>query len=109
MNYAQARLLRIPVPPQIGSILLIKSSGECTSPNAQQQRTLSARISFLLCLALMLLCLPVTSLAQPVALTPPQPDELVPRIRTISGPFARAGTLSFNLLERDSCGSGMGR
>lgn len=109
MNYAQARVLRILVPLQIGSTLLIKSSGETTSRNAQQQRRPSARVSLLLSLALTLVCLPVTSLARPVALTPPQPDELVPRIRTISGPFARAGTLSFNLLERDSCGSGMGR
>jgi Protein of unknown function (DUF3300) len=87
VNYAQARLLRILAPLQIGSNLLIKSSGESTSCNAQQQRTPSARMSFLLCLALMLVCLPVTSLAQSVALTPPQLDQLVARIALYPDPL----------------------
>lgn len=87
MNYVQARLLRILVPLQIGSNLLIKSSGESTSRNAQQQRTPSARMSFLLSLALTLVCLPVTSLAQPVALTPPQLDQLVARIALYPDPL----------------------
>ena len=87
MNYTQARRLQIPVPLQIGSNLLIKSSGESTSPNAQQQRTASARMPFLLCLALMLVCLPVTSLAQPVALSPPQLDQLVARIALYPDPL----------------------
>jgi hypothetical protein len=87
VNYAQARLLRILIPLQIGSNLLIKSSGESTSRNAQQQRTPSARKSFLLYLALMLVCLPVTSLAQPVALTPPQLDQLVARIALYPDPL----------------------
>jgi Protein of unknown function (DUF3300) len=87
VNYAQARLLRILIPLQIGSNLLIKSSGESTSRNAQQQRTPSARTSFLLCLALMLVCLPVTSLAQPAALTPPQLDQLVARIALYPDPL----------------------
>jgi hypothetical protein len=87
VNYAQARLLRILIPLQIGSNLLIKSSGESTSRNAQQQRTPSARMSFLLCLALMLVCLPVTSLAQPMALTPPQLDQLVARIALYPDPL----------------------
>jgi hypothetical protein len=87
VNYVQARLLRILVPLQIGSNLLIKSSGESTSRNAQQQRTPSARMSFLLSLALTLVCLPVTSLAQPVALTPPQLDQLVARIALYPDPL----------------------
>ncbi|MCU1223993.1 MAG: hypothetical protein JWQ42_2086 [Edaphobacter sp.] len=87
MNYAQARLLRILVPLQIGSNLLIKSSGESTSRHAQQQRTPSARMSFLLCLALMLVCLPVNSLAQPAALTPPQLDQLVAHIALYPDPL----------------------
>jgi len=87
VNYAQARLLRILVPLQIGRNLLIKSSGESTSRNAHQQRTPSARMSFLLCLELMLVCLPVTSLAQPVALTPPQLDQLVARIALYPDPL----------------------
>ena len=87
MNYAQARVLRILVPLQIGSNLLIKSSGESTSRNAQQQRTPSARMSFLVSLALTLVCLPVTSLAQPVALTPPQLDQLVARIALYPDPL----------------------
>jgi hypothetical protein len=110
VNYAQERLLRILVTLQIGSKLLIKRSGESTSRNAQQrsdetitsgvvflhlfdhlllwsQRTASARMPFLLCLALMLVCLPVTSLAQPVALTPPQLDQLVARIALYPDPL----------------------
>ena len=110
MNYAQERLLRILVTLQIASKLLIKRSGESTSRNAQQrsdetitsgvvflhlfdhlllwsQRTASARMPFLLCLALMLVCLPVTSLAQPVALTPPQLDQLVARIALYPDPL----------------------
>lgn len=110
MNYAQERLLRILVTLQIGSKLLIKRSGESTSRNAQQrsdetitsgvvflhlfdhlllwsQRTASARMPFLLCLALMLVCLPVTSLAQLVALTPPQLDQLVARIALYPDPL----------------------
>ena len=110
MNYVQARLLRILVTLQIASKLLIKRSGESTSRNAQQrsdetitsgvvflhlfdhlllwsQRTASARMPFLLCLALMLVCLPVTSLAQPVALTPPQLDQLVARIALYPDPL----------------------
>jgi len=110
VNYAQERLLRILVTLQIGSKLLIKRSGESTSRNAQQrsdetitsgvvflhlfdhlllwsQRTASARMPFLLCLALMLVCLPVTSLAQLVALTPPQLDQLVARIALYPDPL----------------------
>jgi hypothetical protein len=110
VNYAQERLLRILVTLQIGSKLLIKRSGESTSRNAQQrsdetitsgvvflhlfdhlllwsQRTASARMPFLLCLALMLVCLPVTSLAQPVALTPPQLDQLVARLALYPDPL----------------------
>jgi hypothetical protein len=110
VNYAQERLLRILVTLQIASKLLIKRSGESTSRNAQQrsdetitsgvvflhlfdhlllwsQRTASARMPFLLCLALMLVCLPVTSLAQPVALTPPQLDQLVARIALYPDPL----------------------
>lgn len=87
MNYAQERSLRILVTPQIGSNLLIKRSGECTSRNAQQQGAPSARRSFLLCLALMLMFLPVTSLAQPLALTPPQLDQLVARIALYPDPL----------------------
>jgi hypothetical protein len=124
MNYAQARLW-ILVPLQIGRKLLIKESGESTSRNTQQRsdetimsgvgfwhlfdhlqlwgrRTASARLPFLLGLALMLVCLPVTSLAQPAALTPPQLDQLVARIALYPGPFACAGTHRFDLLERDS-------
>jgi hypothetical protein len=110
VNYAQERLLRILVTLQIGSKLLIKRSGESTSRNARQrsdetitsgvvflhlfdhlllwsQRTASARMPFLLCLALMLVCLPVTSLAQPVALTPPQLDQLVARLALYPDPL----------------------
>jgi Protein of unknown function (DUF3300) len=87
VNYAQARSLRILVPLQIGSSLLIKGSGESISRNAQQQRTPSTRMWFLLCLALMLVCLPVTSLAQPMALTPPQLDQLVARIALYPDPL----------------------
>jgi hypothetical protein len=109
VNYAQARL-RILVPLQIGRKLLIKESGESTSRNAQQRsdetitpgvvfwhffdhlqlwsrRTASARMPFLLELALMLVCLPVTSLSQPVALTPPQLDQLVARIAIYPDPL----------------------
>jgi hypothetical protein len=42
---------------------------------------------FLLCLAPMLVCLPVTSLAQPVALTPPQLDQLVARLALYPDPL----------------------
>jgi hypothetical protein len=87
VNYAQTRLLQILVTLQIGSNLLIKRSGESTSRNAQQQGTPSARMSFLLCLALMLVFLPVTSLAQPLALTPPQLDQLVARIALYPDPL----------------------
>jgi hypothetical protein len=44
-------------------------------------------MSFLLCLALMLVFLPVTSLAQPLALTPPQLDQLVARIALYPDPL----------------------
>jgi hypothetical protein len=87
VNYTQARVLRILVPLQIGSNLLIKSSGGSTSRNAQQQRTPSARMSFLLSLALTLVCPPVTSLAQSVALIPPQLDQLVARIALYPDPL----------------------
>lgn len=109
VNYAQARL-RILVPLQIGRKLLIKESGESTSRKAQQRsdetlmsgvvfwhlfdplqlwsrRTASARMPFLSGLALVLVCLPVTSLAQPVALTPPQLDQLVARIALYPDPL----------------------
>ena len=111
MNYAQARL-RILVSLQTGRMLLIKESGESTSRNAHQRsdetitsgvvfwhlfdhlqlwsrRTASARMPFLLGLSLMLVCLPVTSLAQPVALTPPQLDQLVARIALYPDPLGR--------------------
>ena len=45
------------------------------------------RMSFLLCLALMVVCLPVTSFAQPVALGPPQLDQLVARIALYPDPL----------------------
>ena len=109
MNYSHARL-RILVPLQIGRKLLIKQSSESTSRKAQQRsdetitsgvvfwhlfdhlqlwsrRTASARIPFLLGLALMLVWLPVISLAQPVALTPPQVDQLVARIALYPDPL----------------------
>ena len=109
MNYAQARL-RILVSLQTGRMLLIKESRESTSRNAQERsdetitsgvvfwhlfdhlqpwrrRTASACMPFLLGLSLMLVCLPVTSLAQPVALTPPQLDQLVARIALYPDPL----------------------
>jgi hypothetical protein len=122
VNHAQARL-QILVPLQIDRQLLIKDRGESTSRNVQQRsdetitfrvvfwhffdhlqlwsrRTASTRMPFLLGLALMLVCLPITSLAQPVALTQPQLDQLVARIALYPDPLlAQVLTASTNWSE----------
>jgi hypothetical protein len=110
MNNAQAPV-RIRMPRQADGKLLIKNGRKGSLPNAQRERSeetnrsdamlLNAFDHFLrwigmmlftrsllpVCLALMLVCLPVTSSAQPVALAPPQLDQLVARIALYPDPL----------------------
>jgi len=110
MNNAQARV-RIRMPRQADGKLLIKNGRKGSLPNAQRERSeetsrsnamlLNAFDHFLrwigkmlftrsllpVCLALMLVCFPVTSSAQPVALAPPQLDQLVARIALYPDPL----------------------
>ena len=110
MNNAQARV-RIRMPLQADGKLLIKNGRKGSLPNAQRARSeetsrsdamlLNAFDHFLrwigkmlftrsllpVCLALMLVCFPVTSSAQPVALAPPQLDQLVARIGLYPDPL----------------------
>ena len=110
MNNAQARV-RIRMPRQTYGKLLIKDGRKDSLPNAQRERSaetsrsdamlLNAFDLFLrwfgrmhftrsllpACLAPMLVSLPATSSAQPVALTPPQLDQLVARIALYPDPL----------------------
>src|ERR1700735_1588688 len=110
MINAEARV-RIPIPRQADGELLIKDCREDRVPNAQRERSeernradatllnafdhflswigrmLFARSLLPVCLALMLVCLPTISPAQPVALTPPQLDQLVARIALYPDPL----------------------
>jgi len=110
MNDAQVRVW-IRMPRQADGRFLIKSGRKDSLPNAQRERSdetsrsdamlLNAFDHFLgwigkmlftcallpACLALMLVSLPVISSAQPVALTPPQLDQLVSRIALYPDPL----------------------
>ena len=109
MNNTQNQV-RIQIPFRVTESLLIEG-GKRISRNTKQKHSaeiiLSAaallpyfgralrwiarmafnRSSLLACLALMLVCLPPTSSAQPVALTPPQLDQLVARIALYPDPL----------------------
>jgi hypothetical protein len=112
MNDAQTRV-PILIPIRIVSKLLIEScsNGENSLRIAQQERsneisafnevlphsvnrlprwferTVFTRLPLLACLVLMLVCMPTTSSAQPVALSPPQLDQLVARIALYPDPL----------------------
>lgn len=110
MNTAQARVW-IRMPRQADGKLLVENGRKGALPNARRERseetsrseamllnTFDHRLRWIgkmpftrlllpVCLALMLVCRPVTSSAQPVALAPPQLDQLVARIALYPDPL----------------------
>ena len=81
MNNAQEQLK---APLLFGQKLCINKGGKGI---LRSLRHMPSRSLLLTCLAWMLACLPITSSAQPVALTPPQLDQLVQRIALYPDPL----------------------
>jgi len=81
MNNAQEQLKAALLS---GQKLCINKGGEGV---LRTPRHTPSRSLLLTCLAWMLACLPITSFAQPVALTPPQLDQLVARIALYPDPL----------------------
>ncbi|MCU1223678.1 MAG: hypothetical protein JWQ42_1771 [Edaphobacter sp.] len=86
------------------------SQGSLPSVSCILERCMKRSVSTIGCsfLTLILVCLPPQSLAQPVALTPPQLDQLVARIALFPDPLL-ANIHCFDILDRDPSSRGLGR